>query len=412
MDGAMRSKYEKASKPRVVLALLTQGVAGREKLSGAVSAAGGRWNLALYRSAAEFTAETVRREARGGAAGFIVGLPDARGALAALSRVAAPVVFVDVDAPARRKGAPTAFVRNDPAEIGRVAAAELLLAGPRACYGYVGWRRDEAWSVERGQAFAEALSGRDVRFFDRARCGARVDDPAAAARWLRRLPRPCALFASCDDKAWELVQICREAGLAIPGDVAILGVNDDNALCESAPVGISSVRPDFAGEGRMAVRLMDDMLAASGAAGGPGGAEPLRRTVAILGVHRRASSVRLTAATDLVARAMDWLRANALRAPAVAEAAHALAVSPSLLERRFREIRGESVYAAVLRLRLDEVKRRLRETSLPIGEITRLCGWTDPAPPKRLFKRRFGLSMRDWRAGRPRPLPPPRPRVQ
>ena len=409
----MRSKGEKTAKPRVVLALLTQGVAGREKLSGAVSAAGGRWNLALYRSAAEFTAETVRREAQGGAAGFIVGLPDARGALSALSRVAAPVVFVDVDAPARRRGARTAFVRNDPAEIGRAAAAELLLAGARACYGYVGWRRDEAWSVERGQAFAEALSGRDVRFFDRARYGARVDDPAAAARWLRRLPRPCALFASCDDKAWELVQICREAGLSIPDDVAILGVNDDNALCESAAVQISSVRPDFAGEGRIAVRLLDNMLAAPPlAAGGPDAPDPVRRTVAILGVHRRASSVRRTAASDLVARAMDWLCANALRAPAVAEAAHALAVSPSLLERRFREIRGESVYAAVLRLRLDEVKRRLRRPSLPIGKSTRLCGWTEPAPPKRLFKRRFGLSMRDWRAGRPRPLPPPRPRVQ
>jgi len=402
MDGAMRSKGEKASKPRVVLALLTQGVAGREKLSGAVSAVGGRWNLALYRSAAEFTAETVRREAQGGAAGFIVGLPDAHGALSALTRVAVPVVFVDVDAPAlaRRKGARTAFVRNDPAEIGRAAAAELLSAGSRACYGYVGWRRDEAWSVERGQAFAEALSGQDVRFFDRARCGARVDDPAAAARWLRRLPKPCALFASCDDKAWELVQICREAGLSIPGDVAILGVNDDNALCETADIPISSVRPDFAGEGRMAVRLLDDMLAAPGtAAGGPAVAAPLQRTVAILGVHRRASSVRRTAATDLVARAMDWIRANALRAPAVDEAAHALSVSPSLLERRFREIRGESVYAAVLRLRLDEVKRRLRETSQPIGEITRACGWTDPAPPKRLFKRRFGLSMREWRTG-------------
>ena len=94
---------------------------------------------------------------------------------------------------------------------------------------------------------------------------------------------------------------------------------------------------------------------------------------------------------------MLWLRANALSAPHVEDVARAVFVSPSLLERRFREIKGESVYAAMLRIRMDEVKRRLRETAEPIADITRDCGWPEPEPPKRLFKRMFGMSMRDWR---------------
>ena len=121
------------------------------------------------------------------------------------------------------------------------------------------------------------------------------------------------------------------------------------------------------------------------------------RTLAIVGISRRETTVRPTAASALVSRAMLWLRANALSAPHVEDVARAVFVSPSLLERRFREIKGESVYAAMLRIRMDEVKRRLRETAEPIADITRDCGWPEPEPPKRLFKRMFGMSMRDWR---------------
>ena len=73
-------------------------------------------------------------------------------------------------------------------------------------------------------------------------------------------------------------------------------------------------------------------------------------------------------------------------------------MSRSLLELRFRELQDESVYEAMLRIRLEEVKRRLRHTNDPISEITADCGWENPTPPKTLFKKRFGVSMRDYRA--------------
>ena len=395
------------ARPQVVVALLTQGVAGREKLDGVIAEARrlGGWRLSIYRSEAEFSAKTVRMEIESGAEGFVVGLPDARGAMSALARSEVPVVLIDIaSAPLERRGRGVAFINNDPSEIGRAAAEEMLATGNRASYGYVGWRRDEAWSVERGRAYAEALAGKRVHFFDRAHCGARIDDPAATTRWLKRLPKPCAVFASCDDKAWEIIQLCRDAGLSVPEDVAVLGVNDDPALCEGSDPRISSVRPDFAGEGRLAARLLNAMMRNKDAPPGGGatrkrGARPVpsRRTLAIVGISRRETTVRPTAASALVSRAMLWLRANALSAPHVEDVARAVFVSPSLLERRFREIKGESVYAAMLRIRMDEVKRRLRETAEPIADITRDCGWPEPEPPKRLFKRMFGMSMRDWR---------------
>jgi len=65
---------------------------------------------------------------------------------------------------------------------------------------------------------------------------------------------------------------------------------------------------------------------------------------------------------------------------------------------RFGELQNESLYEAMLRIRLEEVKRLLRETDDSIAEITAACGWANPDPPKRLFKKRFGMSMRDWRS--------------
>ena len=401
--GAIMSMKDNLKNPsrdrarRVVVALMTQGVAGREKLDAildAASTASPPWRLVIYRSSAEFSAATVRRELALGAAGFVVGLPDARGAMAALARADVPVVLLDVESAAfARRADGVAFVRNDPEEIGRAAARELRATGLRRSFGYLGWRRDDDWSVARGRAFRAALAGETVRLFDRAHWGDRIEDASAAARWLARLPKPCALFASCDDRAWEILETCREAGLRVPADVAVLGVNDDPALCERSRPRLSSVRPDFAGEGRLAAEVLGAMMDGRASADG----KPLRHTVAIAGVTRRESTAPPNAAAALAGRAMDWLRANAAKGVRVGDAARAMHVSPSLLERRFRETFGESVYEAALRLRLAEVCRRLRETDEPIAAITAACGWSDPAPPKRLFRKRFGVSMREWR---------------
>ena len=83
----------------------------------------------------------------------------------------------------------------------------------------------------------------------------------------------------------------------------------------------------------------------------------------------------------------------------VEDVARRFKVSRSLLEMRFRELQNESVYEAMLRVRLEEVRRRLRQTKDPISEITAACGWENPTPPKALFKRRFGISMREYRNG-------------
>ena len=131
-----------------------------------------------------------------------------------------------------------------------------------------------------------------------------------------------------------------------------------------------------------------------------GGGIPARKRVSLVGIRavvHRESTVPQSDAGKFVQKVMAYISKEALKGIGVDAVARRFKVSRSLLEMRFGELQGESVYEAMLRIRLDEVKRRLRQTRDPISEITAACGWKNPAPPKTLFKKRFGVSMREYR---------------
>ena len=124
------------------------------------------------------------------------------------------------------------------------------------------------------------------------------------------------------------------------------------------------------------------------------------RKVGIRAIVHRESTVAQSEAGKFVQKVLAYISREAVKGIGVEDVARRFKVSRSLLELRFRELQRESVYEAMLRIRLDEVRRRLRQTDDPIANITAACGWQNPAPPKILFKKRFGVSMRDYRNGK------------
>ncbi len=211
-------------------------------------------------------------------------------------------------------------------------------------------------------------------------------------KWLRDLPKPCGILAACDDRAFEILDICRESGIKVPAEVGVLGVNNDPLLCENAFQKLSSIQPNFIEEGRLASELLERMM--SGVTIPP---QRRLRKVGIRAIIHRESTVAQSESGKLVQSVLAYIGREALKGIGVKDVARHFKVSPSLLELRFGELQKESVYEAMLRIRLEEVKRRLRNTKDPISEITAACGWKAPEPPKALFKRRFGISMREYR---------------
>lgn len=382
---------------RVVVALRMAGIAGQDKLNGIFDylSEGRRWQLIIFRTKQEFTADVVEHELSRGADGFIVGIPGTDDALARLAATGLPTVVMNITGGGiENRTRETVFVKSDSEAVGREAAQTFLRQGVYKGYGYAGYRTDENWSRERGRAFRDTLdnAGFSCSMMDTAHYHDKVEDKATIVKWLRALPKPCGILAACDDRAFELLDICGEIGIKVPAEIGILGVNNDPILCENAEPKLSSVQPDFITEGRLAAELLERMMA--------GGKVPDAKRVQLVGVRtvvHRESTVPHSEAGRFVQKVLAYINREAVKGIGVEDVARRFKVSRSLLEMRFGELQGESVYEAMLRIRLEEVKRRLRTTNDPIAEITAQCGWTNPSPPKLLFKRRFGISMREYR---------------
>ena len=397
-----------ASRPAryVVVALRMAGIAGQDKLNGIFGylSEQHRWRLSIYRTVHEFTAETVRSEIAKGADGFLVGIPGVTEALTAIAKTSIPTVLLNVEGgPLMRRTRGLALVRSDAEDVGRQAADTLLSQGIYKSYGYVGYRTDCEWSLNRGTAFRSAIekAGFVTRMFDSTHFMDKNRDNSVLAVWLRHLPKPCGLLAACDDRAFEVLDVCRDIGLTVPSEIGILGVNNDPLLCENAVPKLSSVQPDFKQEGRLAAELLERMMSNGGKIPGKKeeGENPRTFTVGVRMIVHRESTVPASNAGKLVQKALAFIEANAMCKINVTDVVNHLKVSRSLAELRFRELQHETIRTAIVRARMEELKRRLVSSRDTIEKISFDCGWTNPNAAKNLFKSRFGISMRDFRNG-------------
>ena len=330
--------------------------------------------------------------------GVVMGF-DAPQVAASLAATTMPVVFLRFGAndPAPRRR--LSVLRLGFANAGRMAAHHFLNRGFRS-FAFVEATQDPAWSLDRGRAFQETVerAGGDFRRFSAAdgiyqAAIAHRSELTDLAAWLRTLPRSAAVFAATDERAREVILACREAGLDVPRSVAVLGVNNDDFSCRHIIPNLSSIELDHAALGHVAAeelqRLFDKRRARR-----YDFAVPVRRLVA------RASTAPASPGGSLVRRALDFIDAHALDGIGSADVVRELGVSRSLLDLRFHELGGGTVLQAIQERRLREVARQLRETDDSIEEICRAVGAGDASGLRRLFRRRFGCSMREWRKTR------------
>ena len=151
---------------------------------------------------------------------------------------------------------------NDAADTARHAARELLSL-ELSRYAYVGWLKRATWSERRREAFSDILEqhGFKPTFFDTARRGENEPECIAAlAKWLKGLGGPAGVFAANDHVATLVLSACAVARLSVPQDVAIVGVDNDEATCEGARTSLSSVEIDFFAAGHLAAEALARLM--------------------------------------------------------------------------------------------------------------------------------------------------------
>ncbi len=312
--------------------------------------------------------------------------------VAACAEFRLPLVTLD-DAP-RHEG--VSRISSDHAAVGAMGA-ECFLDRGFASLAFVGGS-DHTWAAERWAGFAEAvrLAHREPVLFapkaddtDRAR----REGEARLLEWIVGLPKPLGVMA-CDDRtALQVLEAARCAGLQVPDEVAVLGADNDAALCELAVPSLSSVDPGATQLGFLAAehlhrRLVDPTVPACEVRVDPAGVV-CRRTTDVLAIPDRvvAASVRYIAE-----HACEGLTVDALL-PHVG-------ASRSQLERKFRRYLGRSPQGEIRRVQIVRIRQLLAETDLPLKRIAELTGFEYMEYMCVVYRRLTGETMGAYRRQR------------
>ena len=297
---------------------------------------------------------------------------------------------VDVSAAFEDSGFPQ--VVTDSAEVVKLAIDYLENLGFRH-FAYCG---DSAfrWSCLREQEFVRGIEKRGGKPFVRGQRVSRLEtEIERLGNWLEALPKPVAVLACYDVRGQEVMEACRERGLKVPEEVAVLGVHDDKILCELCDPPMSSVIPDPKRAGYEAAALLKRMMDGER----PRKAERKPRLIPPIGISARQSTDVVAIPDERIARALRFIKERACEGINVADVLKNCPMARTQLERRFRQVIGRSPREEIERVRMLRVQELLSRTALPISAIAEEAGFEYPEYLSVAFKRCFGVTPKAYR---------------
>ena len=291
-----------------------------------------------------------------------------------------PVVFLDPN-PAYAHNC-TSLIHNSSASI-KIAVDEMLrLKLPRLAY--VAWNKTCFWDQERKNAFIRSAKTNGFESYSFS-LSDKIEEK------LIQLPKPSGVICANDLTAQKVISESLRAGYDIPDDLAIIGIDNDEFICEHTSPTLTSVDPGFIQAGYhlaelLHQRILDPKLPHKHETYGP------------LSLVRRESS-RWAPFADVRAReAIEFIHRNfAGPSLTVSRVVETMGCSRSLADILFRKTTGTSIMAEILRIRIENACKLLRNPRQKITAIASLCGYRSEPFFKRVFKRETGLTMREWR---------------
>ena len=298
-----------------------------------------------------------------------------------------------------REGPYSKFHQDNQA-IARLAFGFFLKRGHRniAFCGIKGLQfskeREDFYAAE---AAAYAMQPRIFNFRPHEITGAFFEDRANLARflkWIRRQPRPLAIFACNDDLASLILFICKSQTIRIPEEAALLGVDDDPLRVSLVHPYLSSIETDAIRIGYEAARHLNAMMAS-------GDRTPCTRLFPPLGIHERESTNVYPSDDPLVKAAMELIHHEPLQTLDVSGLAQRLSVSRKTLDTHFQAALRCNVHKILLTMKLQQIRMRVEQFSpeLSMPEIAHEAGLS-LTHFTRLFKQAFGLSPVEYRKSR------------
>jgi LacI family transcriptional regulator len=304
-----------------------------------------------------------------------------------------PQGFPSVVLPIEEKTPGYCSIMEKAGTVGQMAAEHFLDRGFTR-FAFCGYDH-MFWSRIRQDGFVRrvAQAGFTVHLYEPpgpSHCLPWEDEQVSMAEWLTSLPRSVGLMVCNDDRAQQVVEANKIAQRRIPDEIAILGVDDDDMICELTHPPLSSIAMNFEEVGYEAAAQLDRQM---------NGRKPPRKEIRLrpTHVHTRRSTDVLAVEDPIVATAFRFIRSHAGDVLSVDDVVEATSSSRRLLERHFKDVVGTSVYQEIQRTHIERACRMLVETNWSLTEIAGRCGFSNPVHFSIAFKRHMHITPQQHR---------------
>jgi len=282
---------------------------------------------------------------------------------------------------------------GDTAKMGGMAAEHLLDRAFRH-FAYCGFE-DMFGARSRGESFRKRIAEAGFKTYFYEQPQARVkrsweSEQNLMADWLKSLPKPVGLMTCTDDRSQDVIEACKIAGLHVPEQIAVIGVDNDEMVCGLSSPPLSSIVLNTERSGYEAAEMLDKLMA---------GKKSAKKDIIVEPMHvvTRQSTDILAVEDPEVADAMCFIRQHSRRIIQVSDVVDSVSLSRRVLQQRFRRIFGRSIYDEIKRCRLEQIALMLTETNLSISQIASAFGYAGIEKLSRYFKREKGMTPLAYR---------------
>lgn len=272
-------------------------------------------------------------------------------------------------------------------------AARALLKRNFASYAYVSAYRHYHWSETRRQIFKEMteLNGNPLQSFD----GTGTDSSSAEkmiklGTWLKALPKPCGLLTANDRTAAIVLASAAQSSVRIPEELCVIGIDDDESLCETLSPPLTSVKIDFRNGGHIAGETLRKLISKRTHS-------PIRTFYAASDLTKRLSTRQIIRPAPAVTKALEEIRRRATEGISSSDILPILGGSRRTAEKQFRTAVGKSILEEILDVRFEKLLSLLAAEHVRLDTMAGFTGFKSENHLQRMFKSRYGMSMSEYR---------------
>jgi LacI family transcriptional regulator len=285
------------------------------------------------------------------------------------------------------------IVITDAKTIVKLAADHLLDRGLKH-FAFCGYK-SIFWSNNRESNFQKYIedAGFEVHIYEppvQHKFKSWYHEQSFMKDWLKKLPKPIGIMACNDDRGQHILEVCKSLRINVPEEVAVIGVDNDQLICELGDPPLTSVALNTESAGYAAAELLDRLM---------NGEKMKGQEILVSATHvvKRQSTDLLAIEDKNVANAIKFIRQNAKNKLRVDDVVAETCLGRRSLESGFRKILQRSIQEEIRRVRVELISQMLIETDMSVAQITSLFNFADYDHISRYFKKEKGLGLREFR---------------